>query len=106
MSRRFHVLVPFFFAALFFISVLTPSSSSQSTSRSLALNGTTAYMDVPSGGPDACAALPIRSKLFPETGAFVVFRLPSSTPFTYTRNCVPLNTPATARWSLSPTKEL
>ena len=47
MSRRSHLFVSLLFCFLFAISFLTPRTRSQSTLRSLSLNGTTAYADVP-----------------------------------------------------------
>ena len=47
MSRCSHVLLSLFICFLFVASYFTPSSSSQSSLRSLSLNGTTASVDVP-----------------------------------------------------------
>jgi YD repeat-containing protein len=47
MSRCSHLLVSLCFCLLFVASFFTPSTSSQSTLRSLSLNGTTAYAEVP-----------------------------------------------------------
>lgn len=48
MSRYSHVLVSLLICLLFIASYFTPSSSSQSTLRSLSLNGTNQYLTAPS----------------------------------------------------------
>ena len=47
MSRSSHLLLSLFFCCLLIISIFTPPTKSQSTLRSLSLNGTTSSVDVP-----------------------------------------------------------